>query len=434
MVSKQLNKSGDITVSLIRKRLALLISSVFLTLATLAMSASASNEALFDLLKVLVDKGTITADEYSILKGAASADHEKASVVAPEKVAGIEKKLGKLEKKTEKSLKKVKWAEKVKVKGDIRTRYQFESKDAKDDRSRGRIRYRLGVIAKPISNWEVGAGLASGGDDPRSTNQTMQDAFSTKGIQLDYAYAQYTHGNTELKAIAGKFKRKKYLWAPTDVMWDGDINPEGVAMSFAPKGGPLWLNAGILVLEEDQTSTGGDHDSHMGYGQVGTKFKSGKMYGKLAGTVYTFGKMKSAGSSDYTGAAGTNTDNNLGSFNLAGEIGTKVGGGKFALVGEYINNYETNTNEDTAWITGFKYKIGKFKMKYLYADVDHNAVPDFLPDSDRFGGDTGIKGHEIAVGYKINKRVSVGLDYYATEDPVTNVDQDILQLDLKVKF
>jgi predicted porin len=172
----------------------------------------------------------------------------------------------------------------------------------------------------------------------------------------------------------------------------------------------------------------------MGYGQIGTKFKSGKMYGKLAGTVYTFGKMKSAGSFDYTGAAGTNTDNNLGSFNLAGEIGTKIGGGKFALVGEYINNYETNTNEDTAWIAGLKYKIGKFKMKYLYADVDHNAVPDFLPDSDRFGGDTGIKGHEIQVGYAINKRVSVRLDYYATKDSVTKVNQDLLQLDLQVKF
>ena len=69
MVSKQLNKPGGITVSLIRKRLVLLISSLFLTLATFSMSASASNEALFDLLKVLVDKGTITADEYSILKG-----------------------------------------------------------------------------------------------------------------------------------------------------------------------------------------------------------------------------------------------------------------------------------------------------------------------------------------------------------------------------
>ncbi len=416
------------------KRSLLLVAAAFFALTIFSIAASASNEALTDLLKVLVDRGTITADEYSILKRAAAGDHEKSSTVTFEKMAGAEKKLAKAEKSTKKALPKTKWTEKVKVKGDIRTRYQFESEDGKDGRSRGRLRYRLGVIAKPISNWEVGAGFASGNSDPRSSNQTMEDAFSTKGIQLDYAYVQYKYGKTGFKAVAGKFKRKKYLWAPTDVMWDGDVNPEGVAIRFAPKKGLLWLNAGMLVLEEDNTSTGSDHDSHMGYGQIGTKFKSRNMYGKLAGTVYTFGKMKAAGSSDYTGAGETNTDNNLGSFNLAGELGTKIGGGKLALVGEYINNYETNTNEDTAWSAGFKYKIGKLKMEYLYVDVDHNAVPDFLPDSDRFGGDTGIKGHEIAVGYKINKHVSVGIDYYATEDPIKNVDQDLLQLDLNVEF
>ena len=158
------------------------------------------------------------------------------------------------------------------------------------------------------------------------------------------------------------------------------------------------------------------------------------MFGKLSGTIYTFGQMKTAGSDAYTGAGGTNTDNNLGSFNLAGEIGRKVGAGKFSVVGEYINNYETNAAEDTAYIVGFKYKVGKWKMKYLYADIEHNAVPDFLPDSDRFGGDTGIKGHEVALGYAINKKVSVGIDYYATEDSVTKKDQDLFQLDLTVKF
>jgi len=70
----------------------------------------------------------------------------------------------------------------------------------------------------------------------------------------------------------------------------------------------------------------------------------------------------------------------------------------------------------------------------LYADIEHNAVPDFLPDSDRFGGDTGIKGHEVALGYAINKKVSVGIDYYATEDSVTKKAQDLFQLDLTVKF
>ena len=422
-------KHGDMTVSLISKNSWFVVVAF---LSTFSLSVNASNEALTDLLKVLMERGTITSEEYSVLKGAAHKDAEKASVVTPEKVMAVEKKLGALESKTKRSLKKIKWAEKVKVEGDIRTRYQFEDKTGSEERSRGRIRYRLGVIAKPISNWQVGAGLASGGSNPRSTNQTMQDAFSTKNINLDYAYAQYTHGNTGLKAIAGKFTRKAYLWAPTDVMWDGDINPEGVAVSFAPKKGPLWLNAGILVLEENKSAT--KHDSHMGYGQLGLKFKSGNMFGKLSGTIYTFGQMKTAGSDAYTGAGGTNTDNNLGSFNLAGEIGTKVVAGKFSVVGEYINNYETNSAEDTAYIVGFKYKVGKWKMKYLYADIEHNAVPDFLPDSDRFGGDTGIKGHEVALGYAINKKVSVGIDYYATEDSVTKKAQDLFQLDLTVTF
>ena len=59
---------------------------------------------------------------------------------------------------------------------------------------------------------------------------------------------------------------------------------------------------------------------------------------------------------------------------------------------------------------------------------------DFLPDSDRFNGDTGIKGHEFAIGYKVNKKTSLGLDFYATEDDDTGVEQELLQIDLKYKF
>ena len=59
---------------------------------------------------------------------------------------------------------------------------------------------------------------------------------------------------------------------------------------------------------------------------------------------------------------------------------------------------------------GFKWKYGKWNAKYIYADLEHNAVPDFLPDSDRFNGDTGIKGHEFAIGYK--QASIAGLDFY----------------------
>lgn len=50
-------------------------------------------------------------------------------------------------------------------------------------------------------------------------------------------------------------------------------------------------------------------------------------------------------------------------------------------------------------------------MKYLYADLDANAVPDFLPDSDRFEGDTGVHGHEFEIQYEVIKHIVLSLDY-----------------------
>ncbi len=47
------------------------------SLATISTPAMATNEAMLDLLKILADKGSITAEEYNLLKNAAKADGEK---------------------------------------------------------------------------------------------------------------------------------------------------------------------------------------------------------------------------------------------------------------------------------------------------------------------------------------------------------------------
>ena len=69
-----------------------------------------------------------------------------------------------------KQLKKVKkaegWASKVKVKGDIRLRYQWQDTDGGIERNRGVIEHDW-VLVNP---WIItSAVIASGGDDPRST-------------------------------------------------------------------------------------------------------------------------------------------------------------------------------------------------------------------------------------------------------------------------
>ena len=154
-------------------------------------------------------------------------------------------------------------------------------------------------------------------------------------------------------------------------------------------------------------------------------------FGTVAATTYAFSHIRDT-NSVFRGEG--NTDTHMNSFNLATEVGTKLGAGTASLVGEFINNYETSSAQDIAWSLGTKYVWNKWSMKYLYADLDANAVPDFLPDSDRFEGDTGVHGHEFEIQYEIIKHIVLSLDYYRVQQTATNIDENRLQADISVKF
>lgn len=409
---------------------------LFVVAAVTMFTATATygaNQSMMELLRILRDKGTLTQNEYELLVNASKADKERAEGIKSENTAPAV-----VSKQLKKAKKAESWATKVKVKGDIRLRYQYEDRDGSNARSRGRYRARIGIIGKPVDNFEAGVGLVSGGSNPRATNDTFSDTFETKDVRMDYAYLQYKTGG--LEAIGGKFKRQRYLYQTTDLMWDGDVNPEGFATKYTMKNayGSAYAAAGILVLDEEG---GLSDDPFMYYGQLGHKFKSGNIYGQIAGMYYALSDYhfvradgSRADNNREHNDRETNTDDNFGGLGFSAELGTKTDFGKISFITDYTNNLATNTEEDTAYAVGLKWKKGKWKAKYIYADLAHNSVPDFLPDSDRFRGDTGIKGHEFAVGYKVNKRVSLGLDFYATQDDVTKADQEILQLDVKMGF
>ena len=130
---------------------------------TLAISfpVAASNEALMELFKILRDKGSLTQVEYELLVTTAEAEQEKTEHATHQAADQHQVQITELKRATE----KLAWADKIKIKGDLRTRYQYQdqTQDNNVDRSRGRLRYRLGVIANPMAALEVGAGLASGG-------------------------------------------------------------------------------------------------------------------------------------------------------------------------------------------------------------------------------------------------------------------------------
>lgn len=99
-----------------------------------------------------------------------------------------------------------------------------------------------------------------------------------------------------------------------------------------------------------------------------------------------------------------------------------------------IKNIESDNGEDFAYSIGFQLVRPPWKFKYIYAKLEHNSIPDFLPDSDRFNGHTGIKGHESELQYIINKNLLLGIDFYSTEDYENDIEQKILQADLLLKF
>ncbi len=391
----------------------------------------AANSALLELIQILKNKGSISDEEYQLLQKAAAEDNQQPSVSTQNELV--------IKPETESAVVEVKpasssWTENVSIKSDIRLRYQNEQEGPGTGRDRDRIRYRLGVTARPTAGWEVGGGLASGDKpDGRSTNQSFTDSFTKKLVSLDYAYAQYKF-NDRLALIAGKFRAPAYLYMVSDLLWDTDINPEGVSVSFNHKSdlGSTFANSGMWVLGEKSTSA---KDPYMAYLQLGQTFSADNLFGTVVGTYYTFEDITALNDFPTTGS---NTDFHFGGiYSLAGEIGITgllVDQTRFSLVGDWIKNADTNTDADNGYLIGLKTAYRLWSFRYNYVNLEHNAWPDIFPDADRYSGFTGIRGHEFIFEYEIMKNVLLGLDYYMSEKILTDTDQDLLQVDLNVRF
>jgi len=341
-----------------------------------------------------------------------------------------------------------KWVQNIKFKGDLRTRYQWEERKGSEERHRARIRSRLGSEMKVTDSVKVAAGLATGGTDPRSTNETLDNTFETPDIRLDYAYAQYTPVSW-LGLQGGKIKGMPF-WTPSDLSWDSDINPEGVAVNLnhgISSNIDGFFNAGLFILDEASSDTS---DPFMYVLQPGVDIKLNDAVNlKTAIAYYGFDNIKG---SALDHSSGTNSlsagalQYNYDSLGVSTELGFKNPLGieavpYFALIGEYINNFDPSSDND-GFLVGCaigEEKVGKkgqWQAKYLYRRLERDAFPDTFPDSDFYGGQTNAKGHEAIFQYGLLDNVILGLDYYYSE-PIkgtTRNQEHLFQTDVVFKF
>ncbi len=341
------------------------------------------------------------------------------------------------------------WVKTITLKGDLRLRYEIMTKDetgqGTPDRSRGRLRARIGIGAKISDDIKIGIGIASGGDNPRTTNQTFDDSFSTKGLQLDYAFAEVKVSDP-LTVFGGKFARKKAVWHPSDLLWDGDITVEGVSLSL--KKASLFFNAAGLILEEE----GKHSDPSIYLLQPGINIESGNLSLKAALSYYFFNSVQ-GGQIDHSSNSNSLIDpsdpENSGllydydALTPSVEISVKEPMGDVlphaALFAEYVNNPDPS-DENTGFLVGFKVgdqkvrKARQWQFKYMYRKLEKDAWLDALPDSDFAGGKTGYKGHELIAEVGLRKNVIFGADYYITEEIDGSKEETILQVDIGFKF
>jgi hypothetical protein len=377
------------------------------------LPAQANNDAMTDLLKVLRDQGTITSENYELLSNASKADAEYVESV---KISADKAEAN------ESSLKNLAWAEKVKLEGDVRFRYEDTNNPdgAGETANRLRIRARVGAYADINEQTKAGFRIVSTTGDATSTNQTLSNNFESRDVGWDLAYIDFapTALGGDTNFIFGKMKQP---WVKVnDVIWDGDTNPEGVAVTsdFKMDGFTLTPSVGYYVLQ-DNGNLSFTEDSHLVHAQFAVKM--GKKDKTKFGLSY-FG---------FENANSVNDEERM--YELFGE--TPIPGTPLTAFGSYVtnNNADAAGDDDNAFSLGAKAKFGDFKTSYEYRDLGINAVnanfanSDFVSDSD---------GHILKAGYKIDENFDLGATYFITEDNAGNDtrDRNRFQLDLKAKF
>jgi hypothetical protein len=435
----------------VRHRLALGAGLLALSAVCAAPAARAEEPVIEDVLEILKERGIVDESQYTELVAKHQGWEAKQAPL-----------LGKLE-----------------FSGDMRLRYEnfwFDEDEFGVDRSnRNRIRYRLRIGAKATINDYVEAGfrLGSGENDHRSNNRTLgfDNDFAPDDIFIDQAYIALKAPKEWLDgfsftATGGKVQNP-FLWkgGKYDLLWDPDINPEGVGVTLAYTAFEdltLFGNGGYFIVKEN----GSNVDPHVLGLQGGALFavnEQVELGARLAWYSWRslddpFFTRAAAFGSILDGLTDGAPTNEAGAYNT-GDLTAYV---KLNMIenwpilfyGQIAKNFDAVSSdifgsagkEDTGWGVGVE--VGD-KKKYVmlgvgYFSFEANFWPSQFTDSDLFDGFTNRKGWAFYGSREILPNTELSVQLFVSDElrpsttsfptSVSGADRLRLQTDLLVKF
>jgi hypothetical protein len=336
----------------------------------------------------------------------------------------------------------VSWAERIRLKGDFRYRYETIKVEDVDNRNRNRIRARFHLEADVTDTVQVGFGLATGGEDPVSSNQTLGGGGSSKDIRLDLAYFDWS-GLSNTHILGGKVKNFLVKPAGHGLMWDSDWRPEGFGVIwdndlFFAQGIGTWIESDSKKGENFAWIAQGGMNFRLG---ETTRFKVGAGYAQfnVAGDGSFFGDDDDFFGNSFDPITNTYLYDYHEVEVFAG-MTTDLADRPLLVYADYVVNTAVDDN-DTGYAIGIKYgkasARGTWAIGYTYKKLEADAVIGLLTDSDFGGGGTDAKGSIFKGAWAIRKNWNAQITYFLNDiDLASGNPRDFnrLMLDLKFKY
>ena len=334
---------------------------------------------------------------------------------------------------------------KLDLMGDLRFRYEVDNNDAKSgdnsiQRTRERVRLRIGGIYTGGANVEAGFRLATGSNDLHSPHQTLSDgpgemsSLGNSNFGTDKAYVKYKSGGFWTWAGKNSFPTLQL----SDTWIDGDFNPGGIALGYNANYGDAKSALSLARL----TIANNSHYAANDVASVVNLNHSRKIGN--AGLKFTLASLIADEAGRDEGDTLTDIPGGDANYNYLGAE-VKVGIAKIGV--EYLmsdvkvekRGADNAKSTDTAGIVAFvNLRLSEsFGIRYYYYDIGYASVPlmgtwaqDDFPNTSNF---TGSK-IQIDIYTKQGATIDIRLYEQKTKNELLVVDPNTSALSGKTKI
>lgn len=335
-------------------------------------------------------------------------------------------------------------AEGITWSGDFKYRYERNNQQVNATQykkfNQERLSLRLGAAATPVEGVKIEARLATG-TGKSTTNQTTNDNGTAATVGLNYDFkldrANLVYDLAEGLALsAGRMGVKYNMVGGSDMLWDGDVNLDGLHLGHKMALGEMELMGNIGSFQIVQDKDLNAKESTLQAYQLAAKGGFGETKYLFAATFYNFNNYGETLAITNNGKA---VDFQVVNPGLEVKLPISL---PVTLFVDYSKNVAGNTSDRAnAYMAGVKVnslkEAGSWMVSYDYREVEEFATAAIFTDSESFySGSTNGRGHRVKTGYQVNSAVSVAANYFGGKANISTAAKNYsrIQLDLNAKF